>query len=171
MPKTKDYHRMCSHGRRHHRCVECMGAQICEHRKDRRGCKACKGTAICNHGVNKAVCRECGGVEVWARILGANAKRRAKAEGLPYAISQSWIVARLQEGCPVFRLPFILTHSKGGFDLSASIDKFDAAQGYTEENSFVLSTLANRIKNSATAMQVKRVAEWMQEVLDGKLKL
>lgn len=97
------------------------------------------------------------------RMVG-EAKRRAKVEGREFALCPEDLA--MPEVCPVLGVPFVVSNGKQ-VDFSPSLDRFDNDGGYTAENVRVISLLANRIKNSATADQVRRVADWMADELVG----
>lgn len=125
-------------------------------------------TAPCEHRVRKDRCRLCpGGRKVWAARLLGGVKGRAKRKGIPFDLTISWILTRLEKGCPVFKRHFEVNSKVS--DWSPSIDRFDPKLGYTKTNCFVISMLANRIKtNTVGSEQVFRVAQWMKKVEDLK---
>lgn len=119
---------------------------------------------LCAHGRRKAACRECGGLLVAAGYMHRAARFRAKKAGVPCSITAADILALCGDGkCPVFGVPYEFSLGKqGGGDLSPSLDRFVPELGYTKENCFVISGLANRIKQNASARQVQQVADWMK---------
>jgi hypothetical protein len=64
------------------------------------------------------------------------------------------------------RYEFATQKGQGGCDSSPSLDRFYPERGYVAGNCFVISSLANRIKNNATAPQVAQVAVWMQQTAE-----
>lgn len=64
--------------------------------------------------------------------------------------------------CPVFGTKFSYKRGEytNGIDYKPSLDRLDPKQGYTVENTKVISWLANRIKSNANAQQVQAVAAW-----------
>jgi hypothetical protein len=61
---------------------------------------------------------------------------------------------------------FSARFGKGGGDSSPSLDRFYPERGYVAGNCFVISSLANRIKNNATPLQVAQVAAWVQQTAE-----
>jgi hypothetical protein len=156
-------YRSCKHGHIKYSCKDC-GTGRCEHGRNKYRCIDCGKGCYCPHGRMKNVCRKCGGFDSWARSLQAAAKKRAREDNLPYELTLDWIIEKLKDGCPVFKVPFEM-FPEGTIQIhSASIDKFIPEKGYTKENSFVISNLANTIKTSATTTQVRAVADWMESV-------
>lgn len=155
--------RICPHTVDSSKCKLCGGKPLCVHGLMRYLCRECKGNGICQHNHQRTKCKKCGGIEVWANELANSAKARSKRLGLPYTLSNEWIVQRLKDGCPVFGWAFEFG-DKVVTPKSATIDKFNPLLGYTPENSFVISKLANTIKNEANVEQVFKVANWMESV-------
>lgn len=121
----------------------------------------------CAHGRRNDACRECGGLPLAARWMCSASRSRAKRDHLPHTLTVSDILALIGDGiCPVLgiKYDFSARFGQGGGDASPSLDRFINERGYVEGNCFVISSLANRIKNSATRDQVQKVAEWMKMV-------
>jgi hypothetical protein len=87
-----------------------------------------------------------------------SAQRRALRKGIPFDLSVDDIV--IPEVCPVLGIPLFVT---GGVqtDNSPSLDRFVDARGYVRGNIAVMSLKANRIKNDASAEELRTVAAWM----------
>jgi hypothetical protein len=98
-----------------------------------------------------------------------SARARARRDGVPFTISQAeiWVLVG-DEVCPVLGIhyEFATQKGQGGCDSSPSLDRFYPERGYVAGNCFVISSLANRIKNSATPQQVAQVAAWMQQTAE-----
>lgn len=92
------------------------------------------------------------------RITFLSAKRRAKLKGIPFELDLDDIRALIPELCPVFGIPLSYDSDT---DTSPSLDRLDSSKGYTVENTRIISTRANRIKNNATASELRMVYEWM----------
>jgi hypothetical protein len=173
----------CIHGRRSDICKLC-GTGQCVHLLRKVHCRVCSPNAFCAHGRYKYMCRDCGGIRycihqrrtpdctdcggVPALVirLWKNAKSRAKRWGLPFNITTDDLMSLLNNGenlkCPVFGTPFNLTSTKPS-KTSASLDRFKSELGYVKGNCFIISHLANTIKTSATTIQVRLVADWMEK--------
>ena len=90
----------------------------------------------------------------------ARAKNRAKRLGLDFDLELSDIV--IPEVCPLLGIPLI----KGDgviHDGSPSLDRKRASGGYTKDNVWVISKLANTIKNNATSEVILQVGLALQE--------
>jgi len=73
-----------------------------------------------------------------------HAKARAKQRGIEYSLTPEDII--LPEVCPVMRVPFIPKDKKYTY----SLDRKDPAKGYTKDNVWVISLIANSMKWSST---------------------
>lgn len=157
---------ICEHGITRDRCIPCKGAQVCEHNHIKRTCKKCRGPNVCEHDNLRDRCKQCGGFSLWARLLYNLARRRSVKHSVSFDLDIGWIEKRLRQGCPIFKVPFNSKESKKEICFTATIDRFYPERGYTKENSFVVSHLANRVKSNATTQQVQAVASWMKQVED-----
>jgi hypothetical protein len=91
------------------------------------------------------------------------ARIRARKDGLPFTITRSDIV--IPEMCPVLGIPLRRNvGGKAGNDNSPTVDKIIPALGYTPSNSAVISSRANRLKSDATSEELRRIADWIDEV-------
>jgi hypothetical protein len=159
---------ICEHNRQRAACKDCGGSQICEHDRRREWCKECGGSAFCKHRRQRLRCKECGGFPVLAEQMFYNAKRRAKKYNLSFTVTVEDILEMIGDGiCPVFNIYYNLSSNRIVFD-SAALDRFIPSIGYSKENCFVISNLANRIKTDATAEQVGLVAKWMKNTQERK---
>ena len=91
----------------------------------------------------------------------ARAKNRAKAKGLDFDLELSDIV--IPEVCPLLGIPLIKGDGKI-HDGSPSLDRKDPKRGYTKDNVWIISQLANKIKNNATSTDVLTVGLKLQEL-------
>lgn len=80
------------------------------------------------------------------------AKHSAKRNGLEFDIEKEDIL--LIPECPIFKVPF--TH-RGRF--AHSLDRIDNSQGYVKGNIWVISRLANTMKNDATLEELRAFCE------------
>lgn len=86
------------------------------------------------------------------------AKKRAKARGLPFGLERSDLAVPLL--CPVLHVP-LATSDGHGRDFSPSLDAIVPSLGYIKGNVQIISNLANRMKNSATPAQLVAFASWV----------
>ena len=96
---------------------------------------------------------------MWAR-----AKRRAEADGLPFDLDPTEIT--IPDRCPVFGWPLEIGDGASQ-NASPSLDKLDPSKGYVQGNVWVISHLANRIKNNATLEQLEAVTTALRSRLKG----
>lgn len=83
-----------------------------------------------------------------ANALILSARSRARNVGLVFSIDADWVVARLKIGvCNRSGLPFAPPRSGGRKALAASIDRIEAAKGYTRSNSQLVCDMYNMGKN------------------------
>lgn len=93
-------------------------------------------------------------------IILANAKRRAKRDGLPFNIELEDIV--VPEFCPI--LDIKLEYNWGGKSPapnSPSLDKIYPEKGYVKGNVKIISHKANRMKSDLTPAQIRRIWEYI----------
>jgi len=91
--------------------------------------------------------------------LWQKAKVRAKRNGLEFRLTVADVV--LPEVCPVFGLALIPARGKAK-DNSPTLDRLDSAVGYVPGNVRVISWRANRLKNNATAEDLRRIVDWIE---------
>ena len=101
----------------------------------------------------------------WAVYACGGAKERAARLGLPFELDKDYVSAIIPDRCPVFGTPFLFIGGKHLRPDSPTIDRLDPAKGYVRGNIAVISAKANAIKSNATAAEIQRVAEWLQETL------
>lgn len=87
------------------------------------------------------------------RNLWNNAKCRAKKRGIEFTITKEDIV--IPEFCPYLEVKL---DSWGIKDFCPSLDRIDNTKGYTKDNIQVISTKANRMKNTASLEELKTFA-------------
>jgi hypothetical protein len=87
-------------------------------------------------------------------ILFETIRSRAKYKGMSFNLEKEDIV--LPTHCPILNKPFIYRDKKYTY----SIDRKDSTKGYTKDNVWVVSLLANRMKSDATEEEVQLFGEW-----------
>lgn len=95
-----------------------------------------------------------------AHMLKAARKRAAEA-GVPCTITVKDIF--VPDACPILGLELKVASGGVPADNSPSLDRRVPDKGYVPGNVAVISYLANRIKNNATAPQLRLIAGWMDE--------
>ena len=126
-------------------------------------------------------CRQCGNIATLAssrkshqqnpklakaREMLTRARARAKSLNLACDIDIDWLSENLPDTCPALGIPINYRNRDVLRDDSPSLDRYVPELGYTKDNCFVISDLANKIKNSATSKQVRNVAQWMSMIND-----
>lgn len=102
--------------------------------------------------------------DVWVVDAFHNAKGRAKKAGLPFTLTKQDIAGMLGDICPLLGTNYVF--GKGKTDpCSPSLDRRDPMQGYTPENTWVISAKANRIKSDATVQEVIKVGAALRRLL------
>jgi hypothetical protein len=81
------------------------------------------------------------------------ARSSAKQRGLEFNLDLSDIA--IPTVCPLLMSPIVL----GDYDYSPSIDRINNDLGYIKGNIWIISTLANRMKNTATLSELQAFAD------------
>lgn len=80
------------------------------------------------------------------------AKQRAKLSRIEFTIKETDII--IPELCPIMGIPITNIYGLGRQATNASIDRIDSNIGYTPTNIWIISDLANRMKQDATKEQL-----------------
>ncbi len=83
------------------------------------------------------------------------AKRRAIKAGLPFNINMTDIV--VPECCPILGVKL-----EKGTRYAPSLDRKDPRGGYTKDNVWVVSKIANQMKSDSTLEEQRKFAEWVK---------
>lgn len=95
------------------------------------------------------------------RRLVVLARHRAKAKGLPFALSH--VDFDIPRFCPVLGL--VLRRGRGvASDNSPTLDRITPAAGYVRGNVIVVSNRANRLKGDASWSELIRLAAFYQQL-------
>ena len=97
------------------------------------------------------------------------AKQRAKKKNIDFNIELSDIF--IPEYCPIFNIPIKLyledmSQSNSSRANTPSLDRIDSKKGYVKNNIIVISYRANIVKGQGTAMEHKKIAQWMKQKLN-----
>ena len=84
----------------------------------------------------------------------SRAKSRAKEKQIEFTITKNDI--NIPDKCPLLDVPFSNTYENpdDNRDYVPSLDRIDNTKGYVVGNVWVISFLANRMKNTATKEQL-----------------
>jgi hypothetical protein len=94
------------------------------------------------------------------RVMFYDARKRAKKKGHEFSITLDDIHIPLS--CPVLLIE--LNYGVGKrTEHSPSLDRIDNTRGYVKGNVAVISWRANRIKSNVTAVDLRNVANWMDD--------
>ena len=95
-------------------------------------------------------------------VLHRAARNRARREGLDFTIEVADV--KIPEFCPLLLIR--IEARRGGHgpqDTSPSLDRIDNTKGYTKDNVWVVSWLANKMKATASKGQLLTFAENIQK--------
>jgi len=110
------------------------------------------------------LCKECNSARVKSQStewkMHQRAKGRAKLKGQEFTLKVSDIV--IPDVCPILGITLNMNSGKSGaYNNSPSLDRKDNTKGYTPDNIWVISQLANAMKHSATPEQLISFAKWV----------
>ena len=92
-------------------------------------------------------------------------RANAKKKGIPFSIRFEEI--DWPEVCPVLGIAINYQRHRGvGHcqDDSPSFDRLDPSGGYVSGNVRIISHRANQLKSNATAAELRRVAQWIEDM-------
>jgi len=97
------------------------------------------------------------------------AKKRAKELNLPFALTEEYVRSLIPDMlCPVIRIPLVVAKGRA-VDGSMTLDRLNPGLGYVCGNVFVVSHLANIIKNDCTEPQMLySLADWLESLLTSR---
>ena len=129
-------------------------------------CSKCKVTKDSNaFNKNQKYCRECEKARL--RIYRATDKgiiaqfvysSRSRAKKLGYEHDITTDDLYLPTNCPILGVKLDLTKGSGYKQYAPSIDRIDSSKGYVKGNVWIMSALANRMKQEATPEQLRAFA-------------
>lgn len=93
-------------------------------------------------------------------LMYLRAKSRAKRKHIQFNLDITDIV--IPDKCPVFNTPFVFGRKSPH---NASLDRIDPTKGYIKGNIVVISYRANSIKNDATPAELRKVADYVDQLL------
>ena len=96
------------------------------------------------------------------------ARDRAKAKKVEFSIAKADVI--IPDRCPVFGMPLVSSVGSKATDVSPSIDRFDSNLGYIVGNVSVISRRANTLKNSGSAEEHQRIADWIRSMVTKEQK-
>lgn len=91
-----------------------------------------------------------------------NARKRAEVANVPFNIEEADIV--LSDKCPVCK-GFMgkVEGARGGSRSSHTLDRIRPTEGYVKGNVAVICKHCNSQKGDATANELRRIADWIEE--------
>jgi hypothetical protein len=95
-------------------------------------------------------------------LLLIRARARAKEKGVPFAIERSDVV--IPSCCPVLGCPIVVRRGKGRRKDAPSLDRIIPEKGYVKGNVWIISDLANRMKQEASIEELKAFASWINKL-------
>src|SRR6266851_3030108 len=101
----------------------------------------------------------------WHRMILAS-RARARAQNLPFSISEEWARARWIGTCELTGITFRLNIKRGeSMALSPSMDKIDPKKGYTEDNCRFILWCLNSFKGQETDATMYAIAARLCEAM------
>lgn len=91
-------------------------------------------------------------IKNFKRAMYTAAKYRAERKGIEFNIDMEDII--IPDKCPILECPFVYGTSHN-YDYSPSLDRIDNSKGYVKGNVMVISSKANKMKNSATLHELQ----------------
>jgi hypothetical protein len=104
-------------------------------------------------------------IDAWSKAATQNSKRRARDHGIEHELTSQDIANMFPvDGlCPILKVPLSIEQGRcGATPFSATVDRVDNLQGYTLENSHVISNLANRGKSALNMEQMIQMGRWAE---------
>lgn len=97
-----------------------------------------------------------------------NIKFSGKRRGVPFDLTYEDI--ELNNYCPLLNIPLVYRNQKGHFNdfNRATIDRIDNTKGYIKGNVWVISRLANNMKNEASLDQLELFSKKMLEFIENQ---
>lgn len=92
------------------------------------------------------------------RLLVNRAKHRALVKGLEFDITHEDV--SLPTTCPILKIPIRVVRGQGRRQDGPSLDRMDSTKGYVKGNVWIISDLANRMKQEASVSQILAFSEW-----------
>ncbi len=89
----------------------------------------------------------------------ASAKKRAKSLGLDYDLTLDFMMSMAVDCCPILGLELSYGGGKKS-NRSPSLDRKDSTKGYTVDNVWIVSNLANCMKSNASHEEIYKFSEW-----------
>ncbi len=94
------------------------------------------------------------------KLIFKRLKERAKKQKLEVELTSDDIT--VSQYCPILGIELQVNKGLvGGRSNSPSIDRKDSSKGYTKDNVWVISQLANQMKSNATPEQLVVFAKWV----------
>jgi len=88
------------------------------------------------------------------------AQQRSRKSGIEFKLNKEDII--IPDKCPILGIPLIAHKGKpGGKNNSPSLDRINPKKGYTKDNIWVISHLANQMKSHSTEEEMLVFANWI----------
>lgn len=114
---------------------------------------------------SRAVLKETNPRLRWARAALSASRMRAKRAGLEHTLTLAWLLEAAADTCPLLETGLQYANDKSHVD-SPAVDRIDNTRGYTPDNCWVISMLANRIKTNASVEQIEVLAANLRKRVD-----
>jgi len=100
----------------------------------------------------------------WAQYTKNAATRRAKKKGFVCNITVEWLYANAPDNCVLLDIPLVYSNV-ASYSNSPALDRKDNEIGYLQDNCWVISMKANRIKTNATPEEIELLAKNLKRAL------
>lgn len=145
-----------------YKCRACSAAQFSEWQKTDGYTKR-----VAKYKADRRALKASDPIGRWAQMALSASRARAKKSGLEHTLTLGWLVANAPATCPLLEEPLHYNNTRTT-SFSPAVDRIDNAQGYTPENCWVVSMLANRIKTNATLEQIELAALNLRKRVDAQ---
>lgn len=94
------------------------------------------------------------------RLLLNRAKHRALEKNIPFDLLEEDVL--LPKQCPILGIDIVVIRGNGRRKNGPSLDRIDPTKGYTKNNVWIISDLANKMKQNATKEELVAFGKWTQ---------
>ena len=100
----------------------------------------------------------------WAQYTKNAATRRAKKKGFACNVTVEWLYANAPDNCVLLDIP-LAYGNMASYSNSPALDRKNNEIGYLQDNCWVISMKANRIKTNATPEEIELLAKNLKRAL------
>lgn len=93
-------------------------------------------------------------------------KCESKKKEIPFNLDVEYLRSIWTGTCPIFHIPIEIGREGNGSHKSAHLDRLIPELGYIKGNVNYISGRANRIKYDASLIELKQIANWLEQQLE-----